>query len=151
VSPAKSYSGSISKYICQEGKERKIEMYPTYLDQTDAVAEEKYVFQAIPKEAEIDPDRDLNTLLANLDPNRPWRERQLAARQLGNLANPQALPAMLHALPTDPFWVVRCALIQALEIIGDAAAIPTLQEVAITDDFEVVQGYAVGAIEKLAA
>jgi len=46
------------------------------------------------------------------------------------MRNPEATPGLLAALPTDPFWMVRCAIIQALEMIGDPGAIPTLREVA---------------------
>jgi len=50
----------------------------------------------------------------------------MAAKRLGYLRDPGALPALLQALLTDPFWMVRTSIIQALEMIGDPAAIPTL-------------------------
>jgi len=65
------------------------------------------------------------------------------------MRNPEATPGLLAALPTDPFWMVRCAIIQALEMIGDPGAIPTLREVAKSDCFQVVRSYAAKAIERL--
>ncbi|NIS79273.1 MAG: hypothetical protein GTO14_03425, partial [Anaerolineales bacterium] len=49
----------------------------------------------------------------------------------------------------DPFWMVRCAIIQALEMIGHPEAIPTLQEVVESDGFQIVRSYAAEAIERL--
>jgi len=74
----------------------------------------------------------------------------MAAKRLGYLRDPGALPALLQALLTDPFWMVRTSIIQALEMIGDPAAIPTLEEVACRDSFQVVRSYAKKAIERLA-
>jgi len=45
--------------------------------------------------------------------------------------------------------MVRCAIIQALEMIGDSAAIPTLREVEKRDCFQVVRSHAAKAIERL--
>ncbi|MGD8604853.1 MAG: HEAT repeat domain-containing protein [Anaerolineales bacterium] len=105
--------------------------------------------RAVPIKNDVRLERELEDLLVNLNPDTPWRERQIAAQKLGNLANPNALPAMLNFLRADPFWMVRCALIQAVEIIGDIGAVATLQEVAAADDFEIVRGYAAQAIERL--
>lgn len=125
-------------------------MFPANLNQTTAVLDKAITFTADPVKIDIRPDREFETLLTNLAPETPWAERQVAARKLGCLGNPQALPALLNALPVDPFWMVRCTIIQALEMIGDAEAIPTLRDVATTDDFEVVRAYAAKAIERLA-
>jgi len=102
-----------------------------------------------PIEFTVVPIRELDQLLANLAPDTPWMERQLAAQKLGDMRNPETLPGLLAALPNDPFWMVRCAIIQALEMIGDAGAIPTLREVAKNDGFQVVRSYAAKAIERL--
>jgi HEAT repeat protein len=88
-------------------------------------------------------------LVADLSPETPWGDRQNAARKLGYLGNPEALPGLLDALPDDNFWMVRCAIIQALERIGDPGAIPTLRQVASGDGFQVVRSYAAKAIERL--
>jgi len=45
--------------------------------------------------------------------------------------------------------MVRCAIIQALEMIGDPGAIPTLREIANSDGFYVVRSHAAKAIERL--
>ena len=65
------------------------------------------------------------------------------------MRSPDALPGLLDALPADPFWMVRCATIQTLEMIGDQEAVPTLQEVAKSDGFQVVRSYAAKAVERL--
>ena len=61
----------------------------------------------------------------------------------------EAVPGLLDALLGDPFWMVRCAIIQALEMIGDPWAIPTLREVAENDGFQVVRSHAAKAVERL--
>ena len=73
----------------------------------------------------------------------------MAANKIGSMRNPEALPGLLAALATDNFWMVRCAIIQALEMIGDPGAIPTLQEAAISDSFQVVRSYAAKAVDRL--
>lgn len=95
------------------------------------------------------PDHELRNLIADLSPETPWGDRQRAARRLGYKENPAALPALLEALPTDPFWMVRSEMILALQKIGDPKAIPTLQKVAKQDTFQVVRAYAAKAIERL--
>ena len=92
-----------------------------------------------------------DALLAVLSSDRPWGDREIAAKQLGHARRPEALPGLLVALQTDPFWMVRCAIVQALEQIGDLQAIPTLREVAMNDGFHVVREYAAKAIERLSA
>jgi len=104
---------------------------------------------ALPLTIETQPKSDLVMLLANLTPDTPWGERQIAAKKLGNMRDPEALPGLLAALSIDPFWMVRCAIIQALEMIEDPRAIPILREVAKNDSFQVVRAYAAKAIERL--
>jgi len=116
--------------------------------QTEVVTEAK-VFKTFPLVIKTTPDRKLDTMLAKLTPETTWGERQNAARKLGYMRNPEALPGLLAALPTDAFWMVRCTIIQALEMIGDPGAIPTLREVAKNDGFQVVRSYAAKAIERL--
>jgi len=98
---------------------------------------------------EVTPDHELRNLIADLTPETPWGDRQRAARGLGYKADPAALSALLEALPTDPFWMVRCEMILAMQRIGDPKAIPTLQKVAKQDTFQVVRAYAAKAIERL--
>jgi HEAT repeat protein len=99
---------------------------------------------------EVQPEPKIKTMLAELTPDTPWGQRQIAAKRLGHLRSTEAAPGLLATLPVDPFWMVRCAIIQALEMIGDPRAIPTLQEVAKNDGFQVVRAYATKAIERLA-
>ena len=94
-------------------------------------------------------DRKLERLQLDLSPSRSWGERKNAAQHLGYGRYDQAVPALLKALPNDPFWMVRCAIIQALEMIGDLAAIPVLEEVAAQDSFQVVRSHAAKAVERL--
>lgn len=95
------------------------------------------------------PQGKIDELVAALSPHISWGERQVAAQKLGYLASPHALPGLLHALPSDPFWMVRCAIIQALERIGDSSAVSILREVASNDSFQVVRSYAAKAIVRL--
>lgn len=103
----------------------------------------------IPPLSLVVPDIKLYKLLADLSPDTPWGERKIAAKRLGSIRSPEALPGLLDALPADPFWMVRCAIIQALEMIGDSGAIPTLREIANSDGFQVVRSHAAKAIERL--
>ena len=95
-------------------------------------------------------DHKLERLQLDLSHSRSWGERKNAAQQLGYGRYDQAVPALLKALPNDPFWMVRCAIIQALEMIGDLAAIPVLEEVALRDGFQVVWAHAAKVVERLA-
>lgn len=106
----------------------------------------------LPLELEIGvkPDGRADHLLAKLGPDTPWGDRQIAARKLGYMRSREAVPAILDVLAADPFWMVRCSMIQALERIGDPRAIPTLLEVAEGDRFQVVRSHAIKAIGKLA-
>ena len=113
------------------------------------VVEQLNPFIAFPTVVEVQIDPEVSRLLANLSPQTPWGERQLAAKKLGSLRNPQALPGMLAALAVDPFWMVRSAIIQALVMIGDPGAIPALQEVAVGDNFQAVRSHAAKAVVKL--
>jgi HEAT repeat protein len=124
-------------------------MLAVKLNQRPQVVDKMNTFTTLPIAIEVQPDRKLDKLLADLSPDTPWGDRQIAAQKLGHMRSPEALLALLAALPVDPFWMVRCAIIQALERIGDPVAIPTLQEVASNDGFQVVRSYAATAIERL--
>lgn len=104
---------------------------------------------SLPLTVEFQPERELDHWLAELSPDKPWLDRQIAAKKIGQMRSSDALPTLLAALPVDPFWMVRCSIIQALEMINDPIAIPSLREVAESDGFQVVRSYAVKAIEML--
>jgi phycocyanobilin lyase alpha subunit len=53
--------------------------------------------------------------------------RRNAARALGKLGDPQAVPALIHALGCSDFYV-REAAAQALEMLGDSSCIPKLMQ-----------------------
>jgi HEAT repeat protein len=106
-------------------------------------------FSTLPIAIELQPISEFEELIADLSLDRPWYDRKIAATKLGYTQNAQALHALLAALPNDPFWMVRCAMIQALEMIADPIAIPTLQEVATRDGFQAVRSYAMKAIDRL--
>ena len=106
-------------------------------------------FTTYPIAIDVQPDLKLYKLLADLSPDTPWGDRQIAAKKIGSMRNPEALSGLLAALATDNFWMVRCAIIQALEMIGDPGAIPSLQEAAISDGFQVVRSYAAKAVDRL--
>jgi bilin biosynthesis protein len=88
-------------------------------------------------------------LLAELSPETAWGKRQAAAKKLGYLRDPDAVPELLDALMRDDFWMVRCELIQALQMIGDVRAITILRRVQAQDSYQTVRSYAAKAIERL--
>ena len=124
-------------------------MIAANLAQPSVIADKPNVFAPLPLEIAVQTDTKLYKLLADLSPDTPWGERQIAVKRLGFMRNPDALPGLLDALREDPFWMVRCTIIQALVVIGDPDAIPTLREVAISDGFQVVRSHAANAIERL--
>ena len=105
--------------------------------------------RVLPPPTKIQSNPEIDKMLAELSPEIPWGDRQKAAKRLGAMRRPEALPGLLEALPDDPFWMVRCSIIQALELIGDPGAIPTLRQVAQNDGFLTVRSYAATAIERL--
>jgi HEAT repeat protein len=106
-------------------------------------------FQVFPFEAQVHPEEELAGWLAQVDRDCSWGDRQAAARKIGNMRDPRAVPALLAALKLDSFWIVRCTIIQALEKIGDPSAIPTLMDTAKRDGFQIVRSYAAKAVERL--
>jgi HEAT repeat protein len=99
----------------------------------------------------VEPDTKLYELLEKISPGASWGDRKLAAQKLGYLRDSEALPGLLQALVVDRFWMVRCAIIQAPEMIGDPVAIPTLRQVPVNDGFQVVRSQALKAIERLSS
>lgn len=124
-------------------------MSQTNVNQYPEILDEMKAFTTLPIVIDVRPDPQVEKWLADLSPDTAWGNRQIAAKNLGHMGSSEALPGLLNALPTDPFWMVRCTIIQALERIGDPTAIPTLQEVARCDGFQVVRSYATKAIERL--
>ena len=118
-------------------------------NQSPEVIDKMNSITSLPVGIEVQPDREFNNLLAELSPDTSWGDRQIAAKKIGYLRNPEALPWLLAALPVDPFWMVRFAIIQALVMIGDPDAIPALHEIAMSDGFQVVRSCAAKAIERL--
>ncbi len=125
-------------------------MYPVKTKPLAELEKNMVAFTTFPVRIEVQPDRKLDKLLADLFSNSSWFDRKIAAQKLGYTRNPDALTGLLEALPSDPFWMVRCAIIQALEVISDARAIPTLREVEKHDSFQIVRSYAAKAIERIA-
>lgn len=60
--------------------------------------------------------------------------RRQAARALGQLKNPQAVPALLAALNCSQDLRLREAVVQALAAIGDTRAVPALIELLKSSD-----------------
>ena len=114
---------------------------------TEVVDQKPYT--SLPLALVIQPDPKLYELLADLSQDTSWGDRKMAAQKLGGMRAVEALPGLLEALPSDPFWMVRCAIIQALQQIGDPAAITTLRKVARFDAFQIVRSYAAKAVERL--
>jgi HEAT repeat protein len=106
-------------------------------------------FPTWPLAAYLEVDFLASQMLADLSPDVPWDVRKGTAKRLGDCGGVLAVQGLLEHLPSDPFWMVRCAIIQALERIGDPQAIPTLKKVAKNDRFRIVQSYATKAIQRL--
>lgn len=119
------------------------------IDQQLQVLEVLNQHLAFPIAIEAQPDQKEIKYLADLSPDMPWGARKIAAQKLGDQKSPEALQGLVNALRTDPFWMVRCALIQALEKSGNPRVISTLQEVAKDDGFQIVRSYAAKAVERL--
>ena len=111
--------------------------------------EKKDIVASWPLNFVVIEDSQVDSLLSDLDPVMPWAVRKAAAQRLGDHPCPQALQGLLDHLPTDPFWMVRCAIIQTLERTGDPGAVPVLQAVAQNDSFQVVRAYAAKAVDSL--
>jgi HEAT repeat protein len=106
-------------------------------------------FTTLPIAVEIQPDQNLEKLLPDLSHGTPRVDRKNTTRKSGNIRFLIALTGLLGALPANPFWKVRCAIIKALEMTGDPRAIPALRKVARYDGFQVVRSHASKAIERL--
>ena len=119
----------------------------TYQYQERTETAKEYI--SLPLTVEVQTERELDYLLAELSPDKPWLDRQIAAKKIGKMRCLEALPTLIAALPVDPFWMVRCSIIQAIEMICDPVAIPSLQEVAESDGFQVVRSFAAKAVERL--
>lgn len=76
------------------------------------------------------------------------RERCGAARALGEIGNPSAVPDLLNAL-NDEEWEVREAVAWALGKIGDKRALPDLQEVSKNDPNDSVRNVSDEAIRAI--
>ena len=124
-------------------------MLAVNFDQPSPIVESMNPFIDFPVTVDVQPDPEVAQLLAELSPETSWGERQVAAKRLGRLRNPEALPGLLAALPEDKFWMVRCSIIQALEMISEPCALPTLQQVAASDGFQVVRSHAAKAVQRL--
>ena len=124
-------------------------MYPVNVDQVADVTQRINLLVPSPLAVEVRPDSELDRLLLDLSPDVSWGDRKIAAQKLGNLHNTDSLPGLVAALPIDPFWMVRCEIITALVKIGDARAVPALQEAAENDRYQAVRSYAAKAVIKL--
>jgi HEAT repeat protein len=120
----------------------KIKMLETNYQYQPQVLERSLIY-------EVKQDTELQRLFSQLSADKPWGERKAAATELGYMKKLEAVPHLIAALPSDPFWMVRYVIIWALENIGDSGAIPTLQSVAENDDFKVIRYSAAKAINRL--
>ena len=111
--------------------------------------EKRRVYPCLPQIYLVQPNLVLGELLAKLSPDVPWGDRKVAANRIGNLRQKDALPGLILALHADPFWMVRCSIIQAIEKIGDPGVLPELEKVKTNDTYQAVRSYAAKAIERL--
>jgi HEAT repeat protein len=124
-------------------------MLQALLDQCPLTVDKAEIFTIFPISREVQTDPKIQQLSVDLSPETPWGERKEAARKLGDMRSKEALPWLLSALSTDPFWMVRYAIIQALIMIGDPGAIPALREAAKKDGYQAVRSYAAKAVHRL--
>ena len=122
-------------------------MYQANITQELEVANKMKVFTSFPVAVEVQTDPKNSQLLAELSPENAWGDRKNATLEFGYTRSPEAPPGLLNALKVDPFWMVRCAIIQALEMISDAGAVPTLREASKNDGFQALRSYAAKAVE----
>jgi HEAT repeat protein len=115
------------------------------------VVEANNPFLQFPVTVKTQSEWEVEKLISDLYPDTSWGDRQIAANKIGLKRYAKALPALLDVVLSDPFWMVRCAMIQAIEMIGDPVAIPTLMEVVSRDKFQVVRSYANKVIERLSS
>lgn len=92
-------------------------------------------------------DRKISRLLSKLSPGTPWGDRRKAVQELGSLRNPAALPYLLDTLSNDPFWMVRYAVIEALQMIGDPRSTNGLVQAAERDGFQAIRSYAAKVVK----
>lgn len=104
---------------------------------------------SLPIAIDILADGEIGYLASEMSPSIPWADRQAAAIKLGQSLCPEATQILLARLQDDPFWMVRCTIIQVLESLGDGCSIPILHEVAANDEFTAVRSAAEMAIERL--
>ena len=124
-------------------------MYQPTITQRTEVKDRMDVLSTFQVAVKIQPESKISQTLAELAPEIPRCERKQAARKLGCMRSSEALPGLLDALVGDPFWMVRCTIIQALEMICIPEAIPALCYVAEYDTFQVVRSHAAIAVERL--
>ena len=105
--------------------------------------------EGVTKDASVRIDKmDLNTVLALLDNNNP-RVASAAAYALGEIRDPEAVPALVAALKSDRDHMRRIAA-HALGKIGDSRAVMPLIEVLCDETQPVaVQASAVVALSKI--
>ena len=88
----------------------------------------------VTNEVRADEVEDLSELLLEKPPDMDrdtWRqERREAARRLGRIGDPRAVPALIELVRTETFDVAAEHAIDALAEIGDDRAIPVLREAA---------------------
>jgi HEAT repeat protein len=92
---------------------------------------------------------DLETLVEGLESNNVEVRRD-AARMLGELEDPRAVPALIERLEEDEDEFVRAFAASALGDIGDERAIEPLQN-ALDDEDERVRDAAAASLDQLGA
>jgi HEAT repeat protein len=91
-------------------------------------------------------DDETMRLIAVLRTNSDWRQREWAAKALGQIGDPAVIPALIQALQDKDD--VRLAAVKALREIGYDHAIPALIQ-ALQDNDESVSDRAATALERM--
>ena len=64
---------------------------------------------------EVGQDAELEKLFSQLSTEKSWGKRKAAAHKLGYTRSQEAVANLLRTLLSDPFWMVRYTIFQALE------------------------------------
>ena len=77
------------------------------LDQRPQVVATKNVLTTFRSAIEVEPNSNVAELLADLSPDKPWDDRQIATRNFGYMRNSESLVTLLAALPADPCCIFQ--------------------------------------------
>ena len=84
-----TYSLRAGKQIAAKGNNK---MLAVNINQHPEAVDKLNIFTTLPLTVEVQHDHELDKLLAELSPDTSWGDRQISAKKLGYMRNPEALP-----------------------------------------------------------